>query len=124
MARSLPPDAPAPQRDTGPDRLDEPERPSALEKAINRTKRAGAGEGEDEPVAAIFQRVCHEHRSHREQTEQAKRIHNTSWRIRSAARNCVAIFLQQTNAAHSIAPRQHLPENFLDAEHYYVSMSR
>ena len=68
-ARSSPPDIPAPQRDAGPDRLDQPERPGALQKSVSRPERACAGKGEDEPMAALLQRVGHQHRGHREQTE-------------------------------------------------------
>ena len=37
----------APQRHQGPDRLDQPERPGALQKAIGRAQRAGRGKAED-----------------------------------------------------------------------------
>jgi len=58
----------APQRDDGPNGLDQSERPSTLQKSVNRAQRAGGREGEDEPVAAILQRVTR-HRRDREQTE-------------------------------------------------------
>src|ERR1700682_1114638 len=64
-----PPDAPAPQRDHRPNRLDQPERPGALQESVNRPQRAGDRKREDEPAAAILQRVTHQHRRHREQTE-------------------------------------------------------
>ena len=114
----------------GPDRLDQPERPGALQKSVNRTERASAREGEDEPVAAILQRVSHQHRGHREQTEQAQRIHRMSSRVRSAARNVSAIFLQQSNLRCTLprcgvrSQREHRTQKFLAAAHYYVSMSR
>ena len=44
-----PPHAPAPQRNNGPDGLDESEWPGALQKSVSRSQRANAGEGEDEP---------------------------------------------------------------------------
>src|SRR3954454_4911993 len=69
------PDTPAPQRDPGPDRLDQPERPGALQKSVSRTQRAGSREAEDEQAIAILHCVTHEHRGHREQSEQAEGIH-------------------------------------------------
>jgi kynurenine formamidase len=55
------PDNPAPQCDAGPDRLDQSERPGALQKSVNRTQRARRREAEDKPAAAILQRVTHQH---------------------------------------------------------------
>ena len=72
----LPPDAPASQRDAGPDRLDQAERPRALQKSVNRTQRAGAREAEDEAVTAVLQCVTDEHRGHREKAEQSQGIGN------------------------------------------------
>src|ERR1044072_7020098 len=51
------PPKPAPDRDTRPDRLDHAERPGALQEAVDRAERAGTGERQNEPGAAIFQRV-------------------------------------------------------------------
>jgi hypothetical protein len=66
---------PAPQRNASPDCLDQPERPGPLQKAVDRAKRASRRESENEPVAALLQSVSHQHRGHREQTEQAQYIH-------------------------------------------------
>ena len=55
-------DNPAPQRDHGPNGLDQAERPGALQKPVNRAQRAGGREGKDEPVAAFLQRVAQQHR--------------------------------------------------------------
>jgi hypothetical protein len=39
------------------------------QKSANRARRASGGEREDEPMAAILQRVARQHRGHREQSE-------------------------------------------------------
>src|SRR5216684_1044523 len=75
LCNRAPPETPAPQRDESPDRLDQPERPGALQKPIDRTQRAGHGKSQDEPMAALLQRVSHQHRGHREQAEKAKGVH-------------------------------------------------
>src|SRR4051794_10098033 len=73
------PHKPAPQRDAGPDRLDQPERPRTLEESIKRAQRAGSGKAEDELVAAVLQGVTDKHRGYREQSEQAQGIHRVSF---------------------------------------------
>src|ERR1035441_7250599 len=69
LGYGLMPDAPAPQRDDGPDGFDQAERPGALQESVDRTERAGDGKSEDEPMAAVLQRVAHEHRGDGEQTK-------------------------------------------------------
>ena len=49
---------PAPQRHERPDRFDQPERPRALQKAVDRSQRACSRERQDEPVASILERVA------------------------------------------------------------------
>src|ERR1700730_3072162 len=73
----VPPDAPAPQRDPCPNRLDQSERPGALQETVNRTQRAGDGKSEDEPAAAILQRIGDQHGGDGEQAEQTKDIHRS-----------------------------------------------
>jgi hypothetical protein len=51
-------------------------------------------------VAAILQRISHQHRGHREQAEQAQRIHSlVSSSLRSALRNGSAIFRDKSICA-------------------------
>src|SRR5579863_1057727 len=49
---------PAAHRDNRPNRLDEAERPRALEEAIDGAERAGRSKGEDVPRTAILQSVA------------------------------------------------------------------
>src|SRR6478609_5097036 len=65
----LPLQLPSPQRHNGPDRFDQTKRPGALQKAVSRTERAGHGEQQNEPMAAIFQGVTDQHRRDGEQAE-------------------------------------------------------
>ena len=67
LCNAPPPDAPAPQRNNGPYRLDQAKRPGTLQKPVSRTERAGGCEGRDEPMTPIFQRVAHQHRGNGEQ---------------------------------------------------------
>jgi hypothetical protein len=60
---------PAVQGDEGPDALHESERPRALEEAVDRRKGARSGKAQDEPVAAILERVAGHHGGHGEQAE-------------------------------------------------------
>ena len=46
-----PPVQPAPRRDDRPDRLNEAERPGAVEESVNRAECAGDREGQNEPRA-------------------------------------------------------------------------
>src|SRR5258705_5270401 len=52
--------APPAQRDDGPDRFDDAERPRALQEPIEGSQRARDRESEDEPPTAILERVAHE----------------------------------------------------------------
>ena len=61
---------PAPSRGDGrPNRFDDSERPRALEKPINRAKRAGAGKAKNVEAVALLERIKDQHRGHREQTK-------------------------------------------------------
>jgi hypothetical protein len=63
------------QGDERPNRLDEAERPGALEEPICRAKRAGARERQSEPMAARFEPVGREHRRDREKAEERQTVH-------------------------------------------------
>ena len=66
--------APPPQRDERPDGLDHAERPCPLQKSVRRSQHARARERQHEPAAARLERIAHQHRHDREQTEQRQRI--------------------------------------------------
>src|ERR1700722_6448337 len=66
---------PAKERHNGPNALDKPERPGALQETIDRAQSAGAGKSQHEPAAAALQRVTDKHQRHREKPEQLKPIH-------------------------------------------------
>ena len=51
----VPPAEPAPHRDERPDRLDQAERPGALQEPVNRAEGAGDREGQNEPRASLLQ---------------------------------------------------------------------
>ena len=48
---------PAAEGDDGPDDFDEAEGPRTLEKTVEGAEGAGEGKGQDEPRAAVFERV-------------------------------------------------------------------
>jgi hypothetical protein len=64
---------PATQCNERPDPLDDAKRPSALQKAVDGSRDTGAGEGEDEPRAALLKSVEQQHGDDRHETEE-KRI--------------------------------------------------
>jgi hypothetical protein len=68
---------PTPQRHNSPDRLDHTERPGALQEAISRAEATGDSEAQDGVVAALLERIKHQHRRHREQSEKRQRIHTS-----------------------------------------------
>src|SRR5450755_1254996 len=49
------------KRDEGPDGLDQPERPSSLKEAIDRSQRARPCEPKHEPRASFLKRVADQH---------------------------------------------------------------
>jgi hypothetical protein len=61
---------PTAEGDYGPHRFDEAEGPCSLEKAIGGAERARSGKAEDEPRAAFFAGVAHQHRRDGEQSEK------------------------------------------------------
>jgi hypothetical protein len=63
------PNSPAPDRYASPYRLDDTERPRALQEAVNRSKGACPSEGQSEPRAAILQCIEDQHRRDGEQAE-------------------------------------------------------
>ena len=73
-ARHAPLDIPAPQRNTRPDRSTSlnGQRPA---ETVNRSRAPRKREAENEPVAAILQRVSHQHRRDREQSKSCQRLH-------------------------------------------------
>ena len=66
---------PAPDCDPGPYGLDHAEGPCTLQETIKRSESTGAGECQNEPRTAIFQRIEDQHRAHSSQTEKRKSIH-------------------------------------------------
>ena len=67
---------PAPKGHDGPYRLDDSEGPRALQKPVDGAERAGAGETEDKPVAAILEMITNEHRRHGKEAKDCQTIHN------------------------------------------------
>jgi hypothetical protein len=60
-----------------------PERPGALQEAVNRTEDAGEGESQHKPRAALFERVAGHHGGDREEAEGCKTVHgNMAFRLR------------------------------------------
>ncbi len=53
-----------------PNSFHEPERPRALEKAVNRAENTPTGEGQDEPMAPVLERVRNQHCRHGEKAER------------------------------------------------------
>jgi len=84
-----PPRPPSPRRYSRPDRLYDAERPCALQKAIDRAERAGTGERQNEPGAAVFQRVEDQHGGDGEQAEGRQRVHQARADFPRSARNAV-----------------------------------
>ena len=62
--------------DEGPKSLHQPERPRTLEEAVDRRQGAGSGKAQDEPVAAILERVAGHHGGHGKQAEDGKGVHD------------------------------------------------
>src|SRR5260370_32497995 len=69
--RRLPP----PQRDDRTDRLQQSERPRALEDPVGRSAHTARGERQGEPPAALLEGVAHQHRRYGEQPKQREPIH-------------------------------------------------
>ena len=65
---------PASEGDDGPDDFHQAEGRCALEKAIDGSKPAGKGEGQDEPGAAVFEGVENDSGCDREEAEDGQRI--------------------------------------------------
>jgi len=61
--------------DGGPNRFDDTEWPGALEEAVDRPEHARTGEGQNEPRAAIFERVEDQHGRYGEEAEERQNIH-------------------------------------------------
>src|SRR5271165_1238769 len=77
---------PPPGRDYRPNGFDQPERPCSLQKPIRGPEQARRGKRKNEPGAALFQSVRHEHCRNRKQSEQGKWIHGftPAWHARSS----------------------------------------
>jgi len=67
---------PSPGSHDGPDCFNKPKRPGTLKESVNRAQRAGAGKGEDEPGATLFQRVADKHCGYGEKAKNSKAIQN------------------------------------------------
>ncbi len=65
---------PAAKRHDRPDDFDEPERPRALQKAINGAERARKCKGENEPRAAFFERIEDDAGGDCEKAEDSQRV--------------------------------------------------
>src|SRR6266700_2783418 len=70
-------DPPAAERDERPDRLDQPERPSALQEPIDRAERASHRERQDVPPTALLQRIEEQHRGDGKQAKSGQKIHQS-----------------------------------------------
>ena len=68
--------APSPGGYAGPNRLDQPEGPCALQKPIGGAEQARRGEAEDEPMAAAFKGVTDQHGGHCEKAEKRQSVHH------------------------------------------------
>ena len=66
---------PSPNSHDGPYGFDNPERPGALEKSIDRSQNTAAAECKNEPGAAFFERVTDKHCSNCEKAEDSKTVH-------------------------------------------------
>ncbi len=75
----------APQRDQSPDRLDQPEGPGALQKAVGRAQRAGCGEAEDVDAAAWLQRIKDKHGADGEKPEGGEQVHYLAAGVQTTA---------------------------------------
>jgi hypothetical protein len=58
----------------GPNSLDHPEWPRALQEAIDRTEGARSGERQNEPWATVFQLIEDKHRRDGKHAEQCERV--------------------------------------------------
>ena len=67
---------PAPDCDPGPYGFDHAEGPCTLQETIKRSQSTCAGECQNEPRIAIFQRIEDQHRADSHQTEKRKSIHS------------------------------------------------
>src|ERR1700722_15080584 len=81
--------------DASPYRLHQAERPRALQKAVDRAQRAGRGEGENEPRAAILQRIEDQHGGDGRETEKTERTHVRRGDIQRGRRSRPAAFKPQ-----------------------------
>lgn len=88
LGGSFPPIAPPPDRDPRPDRLDDSERPCALEKTVERRQSARASESQNEPRATILQRVEDQHCRHGRKAKRCKSVHDRA--IRQGAADATA----------------------------------
>lgn len=79
--------------DDGPHCFHNSEGPRALQEAVYRPKRAGGGEGQYEPGAAIFESVEDQHGGDGDEAEQSKRVHVSapSWKVRWGRSGAVGI---------------------------------
>lgn len=66
------------QRDDGPNRFDEPERPCSLQESIHGREDTGGCERQNEPRAALLKRIENQHCSYREKSEKGQCIHEVS----------------------------------------------
>jgi len=66
---------PSPHSHEGPDRLHQAERPSPLKEPVNRRQGASCCERQDEPPAAILQRIADQHGRDGEQAQKSEGIH-------------------------------------------------
>src|SRR5450631_1430823 len=76
---------PAAERYRPPDCFENPERPGALQKRIDRRRKAGPAHPEGEPRVAALQRIADEHDGKRHHAEKRERIesHGVSFVFRN-----------------------------------------
>src|SRR4029077_511650 len=80
--------APAPERDSRPDELDDADRPRALQESVRRRGQTRARKQQYVHGSAVLERVEHEHGRHDDDAEQRQRAHQAwtpgaSWPVRS-----------------------------------------
>src|SRR5580700_8298650 len=66
---------PPPRRHNRPDGFHHAERPSSLQKSIDRSQYARSGKSQYEPHTPFFERVAHQHGGDREKTEGRESVH-------------------------------------------------
>jgi len=74
---------PSPGRHNRPDGFHQPKRPCSLKESVNRPQRARHGEQQDEPRAALLERVTHQHGRHREESKNCESVHENFLRLPS-----------------------------------------